>query len=127
VLEQVPIVLGSWAGWPNIVTCDRGLNNRGAFEKGLEANGVCVRNSGLEAPEQIGRGERLGGILKRNVLGLIKKRQIVGRERMEMMASTAFETKTDVAREGVWPCRNGSFVNSLARLARASRRRNGRS
>ena len=62
----------SWAGYPKEIVCDRGLNNRGAFKKGLDANGVYLRNSGLEAPEQIGRGERHGGILKDNAKKLIK-------------------------------------------------------
>ena len=44
-----------WTGFPKVVTTDRGLHNRGAFARGLLANGVLVRQAALEAPEQIGR------------------------------------------------------------------------
>ena len=54
----------SWAGYPVILACDRGLHNYGAFSKGLAMNGVYQRVAGLEAAEHIGRGERHGGIFK---------------------------------------------------------------
>ena len=54
----------SWAGFPQVLTSDRGLHNRGDFARGLAANGVHQRQAGLEATEQIGRGERHGGIMK---------------------------------------------------------------
>ena len=51
-------------GWPETVTCDRGLHNRGYFAKALAAGGVHLRNVGLESPHQLGRAERHGGTLK---------------------------------------------------------------
>ena len=52
----------SWAGWPKVLTSDRGLHNWGVFIRSLRAHGVYVRQAGLESPEQIGRGERHGGL-----------------------------------------------------------------
>ena len=66
-----------WAGFPAYVTTDRGLHNRGAFAKGLIANGVRLRTAGLEAPEQIGRGERHGGIIKGLMKSVIKHHHVV--------------------------------------------------
>ena len=43
-----------WAGYPKLLSSDRGLHNRGAFAKGLAANGTIMRRAALEAPEQIG-------------------------------------------------------------------------
>ena len=51
----------SWAGWPEQVITDRGLHNRGVFAKTLGANGIAIRNTGVEAPEQLGAVERHGG------------------------------------------------------------------
>ena len=57
-----PFVLGwtRWAGWPSLVRCDRGAQNRGVCSAILARNGVMIRLAGLEAPEQIGRVERRG-------------------------------------------------------------------
>ena len=52
----------SWAGWPKVVTTDRGTHNRGVFGSTLAKHGVFVRPVGLESPEQLGRGERHGRI-----------------------------------------------------------------
>ena len=54
----------SWAGFPKELVCDRGLNNRGVFAKTLAAAHVYISNVGLEAPYQIGKVERRGGIWK---------------------------------------------------------------
>ena len=44
-----------WAGWPELVRCDRGTHNRVVVGSTLAKNGVAIRLAGLEAPEQIGR------------------------------------------------------------------------
>ena len=36
-----------WAGYPKILSSDRGLHNRGAFAKGLAANGTIMRQAAL--------------------------------------------------------------------------------
>ena len=46
-----------------LVRCDRGTHNRGVFVLTLAKNGVAIAS--LEAPEQIGRAERRGAMLKK--------------------------------------------------------------
>ena len=60
-------VLGGWFqpfGSPRIFTCDRGVHNQGRLKDLLRIHGVVLRFAGVEAPFQIGRTERQGGILK---------------------------------------------------------------
>ena len=47
-----------WAGWPELVRCDRGTHKRGVFGLTLAKKGEAIGPAGLEAPEQIGRVER---------------------------------------------------------------------
>ena len=49
------------AGWPRRVRCDCGTHNRGH----IQFNPWMIRDAGLEAPEQIGRVERRGDMLKK--------------------------------------------------------------
>ena len=51
--------------------------------------GVIIRTAGLEAPTQIGRGERHGGIFKSNLKHLVKVFRIVGKNDMKVAASVA--------------------------------------
>ena len=53
----------SWGGHPVHFMCDRGLHNRGVA-KYMDEHGIQVHHSLLEAPENIGRVERHGGIAK---------------------------------------------------------------
>ena len=55
----------SWAGYPKVLVCDRGLNNRGVLAKEMSVAGVYVNMIGLEAPYQIGKVERKGDIWKK--------------------------------------------------------------
>ena len=54
----------SWAGLPKQIVADRGLNNRGVFLKEMSAAGVNCGIIGLEAPNQLGKTERHGGMWK---------------------------------------------------------------
>ena len=90
----------TWAGFPRFVTCDRGLHNRGAFARGLSSNGVYLRQGALEAPENIGRGERHGGIIKTVMKPIIKHHHAIGKEQMKMIGYIACETKNDDMRRG---------------------------
>ena len=65
VCEHSYMVRTRSAGWPRLVHCDRGTHNRGVFGSTLTKNGVAIRPAGLEAPEQIGRAERRGAMLKK--------------------------------------------------------------
>ena len=62
--QKFQSVWARWAGYPVMVTTDRGLHNRGHFARGLTASGVYMRQAALESPWQLGKGERQGGILK---------------------------------------------------------------
>ena len=68
----------SWAGYPPVVTYDRGLHKRGDFSRGLTSASVFVRNTEAESPEQLGRGARHGGIIKDNVARVVKANNVVG-------------------------------------------------
>ena len=58
---------------------DRGLHNRGEFSKELSSMGQ-ITQIGVESPEQLGRTERHGGLLKAMVIRVIAELQLVGRE-----------------------------------------------
>ena len=45
-------------GPPNTITCDRGMHNQGRLKDLLRINGIFLRYTGVEAPFQLGRGER---------------------------------------------------------------------
>ena len=62
------------------------------------SNGVLVRQAALEAPEQIGRAERHGGIFKQVMKKIIKEHHIQGKEQMKLAATVALETKNDMMR-----------------------------
>ena len=51
-------------GPPKYLVCDRGMHNQGKLHDLLRVNGVVIRYVGLQAPFQLGRGERQGGLLK---------------------------------------------------------------
>ena len=93
-----------WAGWPRILTSDRGLHNRGAFARGLLANGVVIRQAALEVPEHIGRAERHQGILKGVLKRIVKEHHCIGKDQMKLALAVALETKNDtVRRDGFSP------------------------
>ena len=89
-----------WAGWPTLVRCDRGTHNRGVFGSTLAKNGVAIRPSGLEAPEQIGRVERRGAMLKKMMSKVIKDTHASGRESMDMILSECFNAANEMTRHG---------------------------
>ena len=89
-----------WAGWPTLVRCDRGTHNRGVFGSTLAKNGVAIRPAGLEAPEQIGRVERRGAMLKKMMSKVIKDTHASGRESMDMILSECFNAANEMIRHG---------------------------
>ena len=78
----LPAFVHGWtrrAGWRKLVRSDRGTHSRGVFGSSLAKNGVMIRPAGLEAPEQIGRVERRGGMLKKMMSKVIKDKHASGR------------------------------------------------
>ena len=93
-----------WAGYPKEVISDRGLHNRGSFAKSLSARGIQVINVGVEAPEQIGRVERHGGILKSMVLKVASDLGVSGIEEMKAVVAQCVRQKNSMARtQGLSP------------------------
>ena len=72
------------AGWPSTVTSDPGLHNFGVFSTTLQANGVRIRIAGLEAPSQLGRGDRHGGIFNDHLNHIVKVHKVIGKKGMKM-------------------------------------------
>ena len=89
-----------WAGWPRQMTCDRGLHNRGIFSSTATKNGVRFRVAGLESPEQIGRVERRGDILKKMMTKIIKETNAVGAEQIEMILTECLNACNELCRHG---------------------------
>ena len=54
----------SWCGRPVNLMCDREVHYLGVLAKYMDEHGIQVHHSPLEAPENIGRVERHGGIAK---------------------------------------------------------------
>ena len=67
-----------WAGWPQTLSCDRGVHNRGVFARTLAQHGVLIRQAGVESPEQIGRVERHGGFFKAVLKRMITEHAVRG-------------------------------------------------
>ena len=87
-----------WAGWPNLVRCVRRTHNRGVLVSILGMNGVAIRPAGLEAPEQIGRVERRGEMLKKMMSKVIKDTHASGRESVDMILSDCLNTANEMTR-----------------------------
>ena len=49
-------------------------------------NGTYLRQAGLEAPEQIGRGERHGGLMQSAMMAVIKEHHVIGKDQMKQVA-----------------------------------------
>ena len=89
-----------WAGCPKLVRCDRGTHKRGVFMSTLDKNGVVIRLAGLEVPEQIGRVERRGAMLKKMMSKVIKDTHASGRESMDMILSECLNAANEMTRHG---------------------------
>ena len=94
-----------WAGWPTDVVCDRGLHNRGAFAKQLGAVGISISQIGFESPEQLGSGERHGGLWKDLARRVVTARKLVGESQMTMLSAEVTSIKNEQSRHGGFaPC-----------------------
>ena len=87
------------AGWARLVRCDRGRHNRGVFGSTL-AKHVVITPAGLGAPEQIGKVERRGDMLKKMMSKVIKDTHASGRESMDMILSECLNAANEITRHG---------------------------
>ena len=83
----------NWAGSPKVLKVDRGTHNRGIFMSELEKMGTEVRSVATEAPFQLGRTERHGGILKSMLQRMINAAQVVGEMELQLAVCQAVECK----------------------------------
>ena len=90
-----------WASWPKLDRCDQGTHNGGVFGSTLAKNGVVISPAGLEAPEQLGRLERRGAMLKKKMMSkVIKDTHASGRESMDMILSECLNAANEMTRHG---------------------------
>ena len=99
-LDAVMLHWVSWAGYPKEISADRGLNNRVIFRKELSAAGVYCGSIGLEAPYQLGKTERRGGMWKDVAVKVIVSKNIVGWEAMSRMTAEINAVVNEMRRTG---------------------------
>ncbi|CAE7872935.1 RE2, partial [Symbiodinium necroappetens] len=83
----------NWAGIPESIVLDRGLENRGKLQQLVTAHGILLRYIGVESAYQLGRGERQGGILKEVIKSTVHARQLRGRQNMEFVVTESVSIK----------------------------------
>jgi len=77
---------------------DRGLRNRGEVSKELSSMRCQITQIGVESPEQLGRTERHGGLLKAMVIRVIAELQLVGKEAIQHVLTQSVMTKNSLSR-----------------------------
>ena len=90
----------SWCGHPVNLVCDRGLHNRGVLAQYMNEHGIQVYHSPLEAPENIGRVERHGGLIKGLFRKVCKETSALGKEQVESVLLEVCITKNNMSRLG---------------------------
>ena len=96
-----------WAGWPQTLSCDRGVHNRGVFARTLAQHGVLIRQAGVESPEQIGRVERHGGLFKAVLKRMITEHAVRGFDDIKIAIAEAVSTMNNLVAMVVSHLRNG--------------------
>jgi hypothetical protein len=79
---------------------DRGLHNRGVFHQTISKKGIEVRQAALESPEQIGRVERRGDVLKKMLTKVIKDTGAIGNEQVDMILTECLSSLNEMSRYG---------------------------
>ena len=90
----------SWRGHSVNIACDRGLHNRGVMKKYMDEHGIQVFHTPLESPENLGRVERHGGIVKSLFRKVCKETGAIGREQVEQVLLEVVSTKNNSSRVG---------------------------
>lgn len=76
----------AWAGQPQY-----GTNNHGIFMNELEKRGCKFKLVALEAPHQLGKVERGGGVLKGMLQRVINATSMIGELEMQMALAECLE------------------------------------
>lgn len=90
----------NWAGTPTTILVDRGTHNRGVMMGELEKRGCTFRLVATEAPHQLGRVERGGGILKGMMRRVVVASNATGALEMELVLQECLQTKNRLASVG---------------------------
>ena len=85
----------AWAGAPKYFVCDQGVHNRGKVASLMRSFGVEIRLAGRQAPWQIGRTERHGGILKSMLKRVMTAQQVSGESDVAAAISYCTQTKNN--------------------------------
>ncbi len=85
----------SWAGFPQSAFVDRGKEFAGDFEKLLKAYGVEFETAALEAPEQLGRAERSGGVWEEVYRRIVVDCQIQGLDDIRTVSTIVTQVKSE--------------------------------
>ena len=80
-------------GAPKTVVADQGVHNKGRFSAMLRANGIEIRQTGVQSPHQLGLGERHGGLIKEVMNRAIHDRQLHGADVISALCAEAGRTK----------------------------------
>ena len=86
------------SGW--LCVLPRNTHNRGVFSSTFAKNGVVIRPARLAGPEEIGRVERRGDMLKKMMSKVIKDTHASGRESMDMLLSRCLNAANEMIRHG---------------------------
>ena len=90
----------AWAGHPVNLFCDRGLHNRGILAKYLDEHGIQSYHVPLESPEELGRVERHGGLLKAMFRKVAAETSCSSKEQVESILTEVTSTKNDMSKAG---------------------------
>ena len=100
-------LLNGWIvpfGAPKMITCDKGVHNQGRLKDLLRTHGILLRYTGVEAPFQLGRGERQGSLFKDIIKASIEERQILGIQEMKaLIAESCIVKNSKLHHQGFSP------------------------
>ena len=100
-------LLNGWIvpfGPPEVIVCDRGMRNQGRLKDLLRVHGIRLRYTGVEAPFQLGRGERQGALFKEIMYVAMEEQQAIGvRDIKTLIAETCVVKNMKINHQGFSP------------------------
>ena len=82
-----------WAGWPQTLSCDRGVHKRCVFARAQAQHGVLIRQAGVESPEH-------GGLFKAVLKRMVADHAVQGIDDIKVAIAEAVSTKNNLGRNG---------------------------